>query len=238
LSPFYANYSYHPRTNWPTAEAPRNPGSELYTHWLHAVHQQAIEQLEKTRERMAKHWDASKREGPSFAEGDYIMLDGRHINTRRACKKLDAKLYGPFRILSVGKRTVKPELPPRWRIHPTFHISLIEPYRGDPHRATTDLQTIDIEADDEGWTPKAIVAAGPKDDNPAHHKFLVKWQGFSHEENTWEEFDHMFDIAPDLVRAYYRQRPHITPDERLPRERLARTGLRRSTRRQEDRRGS
>jgi hypothetical protein len=47
LSPFYANYGYHPRTNWPTAETP--------PHWLHAVHQQAIEQLQKTRERMAKH---------------------------------------------------------------------------------------------------------------------------------------------------------------------------------------
>jgi hypothetical protein len=124
LSPFYANYGYHPRTNWPTAEAPRNPGSELYTHWLHAVHQQAIERLEKTRERMAKHWNASKREGPKLVEGDYVMLDGRHIKTKRACKKLDAKLYGPFRILSVGKRSVKLELPPRWRIHPTFHISL------------------------------------------------------------------------------------------------------------------
>jgi hypothetical protein len=187
---------------------------------------------------MAKHWDASKRDGPKFAEGDYVMLDGRHIKTKRACRKLDAKLYGPFRILSVGKQLVKLELPPRWRIHPTFHISLIEPYRGDPHRPTVNPQTIDIEADDEGWTPEAIVAAGPEDDHAARHKFLVKWQGFSHEENTWEEFDHMFDIASDLVRAYYRERPHITLDERLPRERPARIGLRRSTRRQEDRRGS
>jgi hypothetical protein len=159
------------------------------------------------------------------------MLDGRHIKTKRACKKLDAKLYGPFRILSVGRRTVKLDLPPRWGIHPTFHISLIEPYRVDPHQAT--INTIDIEADDEGWTPEAIVAAGPNNDNAARHKFLVKWQGFSHEKNTWEEYAHMYDIAPDLVRAYYRERPDITPDERLPRERVVRVGLRRSTRRQE-----
>jgi transposase InsO family protein len=55
LSPFYANYGYHPQTNWPTAEAPRNPGLELYSHWLHAVHQQATKRLERTKERMAKH---------------------------------------------------------------------------------------------------------------------------------------------------------------------------------------
>jgi hypothetical protein len=71
--------------------------------------------------------------------------------------------------------------------------------------------------------------------NTARHKFLVKWQGFSHEENTWEEFTHMFDIALDLVRYYYRERPHMTPDKRLPRECTVRVGLHRSTRRQEDR---
>jgi hypothetical protein len=155
LSPFYANYGYHPRTNWPTAKAPRNPASELYTQWLQAVHQQAVERLQKTRERMAKYWDSDKRKGLNFQERDYIMLDGRHIKTKRACKKLDAKLYGPFRILSVGKRSVKLELRPRWRIHPTFHISLIEPYRDDPHRVSRvcpDMLTKDqIRGTSENW---------------------------------------------------------------------------------------
>jgi transposase InsO family protein len=56
LSPFYANYGFHPRTNWPTAEQPRNPGSEHYAHWLQAVHDQAKAWLEATRDRMAKYW--------------------------------------------------------------------------------------------------------------------------------------------------------------------------------------
>jgi hypothetical protein len=94
LSPFYANYGFHPRTNWPTAEQPRNPGSELYAHWLQAIHSQAKDRLTTTRERMAKYWDTTRRDGPKFAVGDYVMLNGRNIKTKRACRKLDAKLYG------------------------------------------------------------------------------------------------------------------------------------------------
>jgi transposase InsO family protein len=148
LSPFYANYGFHPRTNWPTDEQPRNPGSELYAHWLQAVHEQAKARLEATRERMAKYWNQDKREGPSFAIGDYVMLNGRHIKTKRASKKLDVKLHGPFRISRVGRngRSATLDLPARWRIHPTFHVTLLEPYRGDPKRAPPP---IDIDADGE-----------------------------------------------------------------------------------------
>jgi hypothetical protein len=222
LSPFYANYGFHPRTNWPTNGQPRNPGSDLYTHWIQTVHDQAKQRLTATRERMAKYWDATRREGPKFAEGDYVMLDGRYIKTKRASKKLDAKLYGPFRIQRIGRngRSATLELPPRWRIHPTFHISLLEPYRGDPNRAPPP---IDIDADGEGWTPEAIVAAGPDDDNPRHHKFLVKWVGYGHEENTWETYEQMADIGPDLLRKYYDEHPHITPDARMTQRRSRRS---------------
>jgi hypothetical protein len=218
LSPFYANYGFNPRTNWPTAEQPRNPGSELYAHWLQAVHEQAKTRLEATRDRMAKYWDQNKREGPSFAVGDYVMLNGRHIKTKRASKKLDAKLHGPFRINRIGRngRSASLDLPPRWRIHPTFHITLLEPYRGDPNRAPPP---VDIDADGEGWTPEAIVAAGPDDDDPRHHKFLVKWVGYGHDENTWETYAHMIDIGPDLVQRYYDEHPHIAPDARMQRPR-------------------
>jgi hypothetical protein len=153
------------------------------------------------------------------------MLNGRNIKTKRACKKLDAKLYGPFRITRLGRngRSAALDLPPRWRIHPTFHITLLEPYRGDPNRAPPP---VDIDADGEGWAPEAIVAAGPDDDNPRHHKFLVKWVGYEHGENTWETYAHMIDIGPNLVQRYYDEHPHVAPDARFnpPRRRGRRSG--------------
>jgi hypothetical protein len=142
------------------------------------------------------------------------VRDSRHIKTKRASKKLDAKLHGPFRITRLGRngRSATLELPPRWRIHPTFHITLLEPYRGNPNRAPPPVE---IDADGEGWTPKVIVAAGPDDDNPRHHKFLVKWVGYGHEETLWETYAHMVDIGSDLIQRYYHEHPHVTPDARF-----------------------
>ena len=42
--------------------------------------------------------------------------------------------------------------------------------------------------------------AKTKSDNKV--KFLVKWQGFGHENNTWEPFKNMKN-APDLLKEYW-----------------------------------
>ena len=62
------------------------------------------------------------------------MSNGKNIRTRRAAKKLDVKLFGPFRVVRLvveGGQSVELEfkLPQRWRVHNIFHTSLIEPYR-------------------------------------------------------------------------------------------------------------
>ena len=60
------------------------------------------------------------------------MLNGNNIRTRRAAKKLDAKLFGLFKVVRLvghGGQSVELELPQRWRVHNVFHTSLIQPYR-------------------------------------------------------------------------------------------------------------
>jgi len=58
------------------------------------------------------------------------MLNGKNICTKQPSKKLSPKLYGPFKIIEAkGQRAFKLEISPTWRIHPTFHFSLLEPYR-------------------------------------------------------------------------------------------------------------
>jgi hypothetical protein len=38
LSPFYANYGFHPRTSWPVELEAMNPTGRNYTHWKVSVH--------------------------------------------------------------------------------------------------------------------------------------------------------------------------------------------------------
>ena len=51
MSPFYANYGYHGRTNWSKEGEAKNPASELYAHWMESVHKKAKENLEAARSR-------------------------------------------------------------------------------------------------------------------------------------------------------------------------------------------
>ena len=58
------------------------------------------------------------------------MLNACHLKTRCPTRKFDYKMVGPFRILSIISLTViRLNLLKKWRIHNSFYISLLEPYR-------------------------------------------------------------------------------------------------------------
>src|SRR5436853_1334020 len=64
LSPFYANYGFHPRTNWPVEMESKNPASKNYAHWMTNVHELCIGRLEQTRERMGRYYDRAHKKPP------------------------------------------------------------------------------------------------------------------------------------------------------------------------------
>ena len=41
LTPFYANYSFHPQAEWMMQREAQNPGPGFYSHWMTAVHEKA-----------------------------------------------------------------------------------------------------------------------------------------------------------------------------------------------------
>ena len=70
----------------------------------------------------------------------------------------------------------KLQLPDDAKIHPVFHISLLEP--ADPE---TPLQTtfhFQTEEEDEFEVERILEQRG--------QRYLVKWKGYPHSENTWE----------------------------------------------------
>ena len=149
MSPFYANYGFHPQTEWMKEREACNPGAGLYAHWMQTTHQKAKAALEKTREDMSKYYDRKAKLQPDIKVGDLVMLDAKNIRTRRPRKKLSPKLHRPFKVLEVkkGERAFKLEISPRWKIHPVFHVSLLEPYQASvraervhPPRAPEDIE--------------------------------------------------------------------------------------------------
>ena len=55
MRPFFTNYGFHPRTNWPVEKESKNPASRNYAHWIESVHELCVKCLEETRKRMGKY---------------------------------------------------------------------------------------------------------------------------------------------------------------------------------------
>jgi len=96
MSPFYANYGFHPVAAETAATEPLNTASTAYARWMRAVHDDARKGLEEAQERMRQYTDPEREEPPAYQVGDLVMLSGRNIKTRRPTKKLDHKNHGPF----------------------------------------------------------------------------------------------------------------------------------------------
>ena len=116
MSSVYANYGFHPRTTWPVEKESKNPASRNYAHCIESVHDLCLKCLEETRERMGKYYHRARKEPPPYGVGDLVMLNGKHIRTRRAAKKVDAKIFGPFnvkKLVGPDGQSVELELPSR-----------------------------------------------------------------------------------------------------------------------------
>ena len=130
ISPFYANYGFHPRTNWPVEAAALNPVGCNYTHLITSVHYWCKAKLEENLEWMRKYHDWKSKDAPKYMVGHLVMLNGKNLRTQRPSQKLDHKMQGPFKIEKVvSPLRMRLLLPRRRCIHNTFRVSLLEPYR-------------------------------------------------------------------------------------------------------------
>jgi len=145
------------------------------------------------------------------------MLNRKNLSTKRRKEKLDHKMFGPLVIkCKVGSRAYEIELAERWDIHPLFHVSLLKPYCEDPvGRPQKIIPTPDIVE----YKPSYVVAevvdsrwyGNPKSKFP--HRFvqyMVAWEGYGPEENSWEPFKMLADTAMEALQQFherYRSKP-------------------------------
>ena len=114
MSLFYANYGFHPQTEWMKEREAQTPGARLYAHWMQTTHLKPHEALDRTQENMSKYYDRKAKQQPDIAVGDLVMLNAKNIRTKRPTKKLSPKLYGPFKVMEKrGNRAFKLEISPR-----------------------------------------------------------------------------------------------------------------------------
>lgn len=89
---------------------------------------------------------------PDFKVGDMVWLNSKNVKTNHPTKKLDYKKLGPFKILEqVNNCSFHLDLPHDVKIHPVFHVSLLECYVADqiPGRTQPPPPPVIIQGEEE-----------------------------------------------------------------------------------------
>ena len=173
-----------------------------------------VKRMAKQREELSERWRQAvesqakfhdKRHIPiEFKVGDLVMLNARNIRQKRPSKKLADRQLGPFKVLQIvgnHKQAYKLELPETWRIHPVFHVSLLERYHRRPG-TTVEPTAVEVDSDgDEHWEVEAILA--DRKSTSKGTEYLVRWKDFPPAYDSWVSKD-LFDDT-SLLTEYERK---------------------------------
>jgi len=157
---------------------------------------------------MSQAEQANKAQHPDLVlnPGDKVWLRQKNIRTTRPSNKLDHKLISPYPVLEkVGSRAYKLDLPATVKIHPVFHISLLEPTASTepiPGHQQPPPPPVIIQEQQECEVEKIL-------DSRRHRKqiqYQVKWAGFHDPDRTWYPA-HNFENSPDLIHQFHEEYP-------------------------------
>ena len=183
-----------------TMESTKFPSTEAKIKFLHRARQEALAAHELARTRIQERITSPFK---PFKIGDQVWLDSRNLKTRYH-SKMAPRREGPFEILEVkGPLTYRLRLPEAWKIHDTFHITLLMPFtETDAHGPIFPNPTPELIEGEEEYEVEAILRH--KRIKRGKCKYLVKWSGYPISEASWEPEEALIH-APDILNSYKRR---------------------------------
>ena len=136
-SPFFALHGYHPRetTDLQPAGEPTqgDPAALAAVTALQEIHDHLRAEMGRAQAIQAEGGHRRRCPAPVFRPGVWVWLDARNIAIRRPSKKLDHRRLGPYEVIeTVGPNAARLRLPETVRLHPVFHVSLLQRAANDP----------------------------------------------------------------------------------------------------------
>jgi hypothetical protein len=217
MSPFFANYGWHLGCTNPSTMIGNDDTQDGYISHIISVQGIVTGNLKATQERMKKYADLKWKDTPEFKIGDLVMLDGRHIQTRWPKDKLDHKKRGPFAIEKVvSPIAMRLSLPRKWKIHNTFHVSLLEPYNNRTRPLLDLLKIIDKAGDIKGNEEWEIEEISLSRKVKGKVLYQVKWKGFPlKKDHTDEPYESFIVGGLQSLQEFHSRNPGMLRDQRV-----------------------
>lgn len=160
-------------------------------------------EMRYTQDRQKQNANASRTPALAFQIDNLIWVSTKNIKTARPSKKLDHQRMETFSIIEVvSPHAFRLGLPPSMKIHPVFHVSLLEPASSDPtpDQVIPPLPPVEIEGHEE-WEVEEVLDFRTSYRKP---QYLVKWLGW--DAPTWQ-LAHNLKNAPANVQRFHHLHP-------------------------------
>ena len=210
-TPFFANMGYHPDFDITITERTTNPAATELTTRLETIREELRAELLHSNEYMAKQYDRHHQPAPEFTAGDKVWLLRRNIKTTRPSDKLDFKKLGPYEIIERrGKSSYLLKLPPAMkRLHPVFHVSLLEPYLTPTviqNRIQSPTNT-EIALSPETIVNPEISSILDSRKIGRRYDYLIHWKNLPNSENSWTPFSEISTALHQHLEQFHRRNP-------------------------------
>ena len=202
VSPFEANSGQNPRMGFELRKKGKFEGAEKFAKRMKEVQEEAKAALGKAQEDMRRYADRHRGEAVGYKVGDLVLLSTKDLKWQmvgRCSEKLVEQFVGPYKIKAIiSSNVVELELPASVKIHLVVNVSRIKRYvdQVDSQRKEKP-QPVVIEGEEE-WEVERILN---KRKIRGKDKFLVRWKGFTAEEDTWESRENLQN-AEELLREF------------------------------------
>ena len=211
MTPFFANYGYHPRIGFEPVLPSRHPAardSEGFVTKMKAIYEYLRSEIYLSQARYEEQANKKRTPARKYYEGQFVWLDARNIKTARPTKKLDWKRLGPFRIEKViSPYAYRLELPASMRVHPVFHVSLLQPAADDPvpGQRQDPPPPVEVEGIEEFEVEDILDSYWERRGRGSPRlKYVVKWTGYP--DPTEVPAAHLKNAA-EIVNNFHRRYP-------------------------------
>ncbi|MEN9524269.1 MAG: hypothetical protein RL536_338 [Candidatus Parcubacteria bacterium] len=210
MTPFMALQGFNPKA-MPVPGIENTPSkAEQWSVNCHERFEQLRENLKSAQDDYKRFADRRRSKGPDFKVGDKVFLSSKNIKTLRPKKKLTPKYFGPFKIIQkINDVAFRLDLPPTWKIHNVFHISLLEPSPVDPFPEQVSIPPPPEEI--EGQLEYEIEKILSHRQFHGRTQYLIRWRGYGAEDDTWEPADVVAENAQETIDEYLTRSKPVKP---------------------------
>jgi len=176
--------------------------AEKFVKRMKKIQEEAKAALGKAQEEMKKFTNRRRREEEEYRVGDIVLLNTKDLKWQmkgRRSEKLTERFVGPYKVKGiVSSNAIELELPKSIRIHPVVNMSRVQLYKPQVEgQKKTPPKLVIIEGEKEFEVEKIINKRTVR----GKEKFLVRWKGYTAEEDTWESRENL-ENAKELVEEY------------------------------------